>query len=102
MYYFCGVNTTLIVILLIGIPIVGFLFYAGIKGFKTYHFPTKDERNAQYRELKAKAHELYLQREAEKAERKRLKKELKKYGGHSTIPCMDSDSYIMDVIQGKC
>ena len=64
--YYCGMKTPIIVILCIGVPLINFLFYAAIKGFKTYHFATKAERDAQHKELKIKAHEQYLRRETKR------------------------------------
>ena len=85
-------KVALVIILLAGIALSAFLLYAGIKGLKTYRFPSKEERDTQRRELQAKAHELYLKREAEKKERKRQKKYCQQYNG----------SIIIDVLQGKC
>ncbi|MBR1922141.1 MAG: hypothetical protein IJ838_00105 [Paludibacteraceae bacterium] len=85
-------NTASYIILLLVLAFAGFLLYAGIRGLKTYHFPTKEEREVRYRELEAKAHELYLRRKAEKAERRQRKKYSRQYEG----------SIIIDVLQGKC
>lgn len=89
-------DIAIIVISLFGIALAGLLLYAGVRGLRTYHFPTKEE----WAERNAKAHKLYLQRETEKAERKRIKKELKKRG-YTSPPCMGGSSRIMDVVLGR-
>ena len=85
-------NYTAIVILLLVCIIVVFLFYAAVKGFKTYKFKTKNEFGNIIKDLDHTAKRIAKEQTAEKRERKRLRK---LYGSHG-------NSDIMDVAQGKC
>ena len=84
-------NYTAIVILLLISILVVFLFYAAVKGFKTYKFKTKNEFGNILKDLDHTAKRIAKKQTAEKRERKRLRK---LYGSHG-------NSDIMDVALGR-
>ena len=84
-------NYTAIVILLLVCILVVFLFYATFKGFKTYHFKTRNELRNTIKDLDYKAKRIAKEQTAEKRERKRLRKLYRSHG----------NSDIMDVVLGK-
>lgn len=82
--------TAIVILILVGILVV-FLFYAAVKGFKTYKFKTRYELSDIIKDLDYKAKRIAKKQTAEKRERKRLRK---LYGSHG-------NSDIMDVALGR-
>ena len=82
--------TAIVILLLVGILVV-FMFYAAIKGFKTYKFKTRYELSDIIKDLDHTAKRIAKEQTAEKRERKRLKKLMRHQGGPD----------IMDVTLGK-